>query len=213
MYQVPADAHSLYGYPSNPNTISTFGTNGLPETGQIGVTAFDSNLPTMYTEHWSLDTQTDLGKQFIFTLGYQGSASRHTYFHYDANAAASVEGIPLNPQVNGVNYFGNGGHGNYNAMLAGLKHQFSHQFMVDAELTWAKSMDTSSAPYTKQDYPYDPSLSYGRSDYNIGRQFKIFGMWQPIFFHGGHSWAESCGRMVIERDSQLTFRLPVEPGV
>jgi hypothetical protein len=190
VYQVPADAHSLYGYPSNPNTVSTFGTNGLPETGQIGVTAFDSNLPTMYTEHWSLDTQTDLGKQFIFTLGYQGSASRHTYFHYDANAAASVEGIPLNPQVNGVNYFGNGGHGNYNAMLAGLKHQFSHQFMADAELTWAKSMDTSSAPYTEQDYPYDPSLSYGRSDYNIGRQFKIFGMWQPIFFHGGHSWAE-----------------------
>jgi hypothetical protein len=191
VYQIPSDVHSLYGYPPNPNTISSaFGTNGLPLTGQTSVTAFDTNMPTMYSEHYSLDTQTDLGAQFIFTLGYQGSVSRHSYFHYDANAAASVRAIPLNPQVPGVNFFGNGGHGNYNAMLAGLKHQFSRQFMMDAELTWGKSMDTSSAPYSEQDYPYNPSLSYGRSDYNIGRQFKIFGMWQPVIFHSSHSWAE-----------------------
>ncbi len=190
VYQVPSDVHSIYGYPPNPNTISSFGTNGLPTTNQVGVTAFASNMPTMYSEHYSLDTQTDLGKQFILTVGYQGSQSRHTYFHYDGNAVAAVQGIPLNPQVNGVNFFGNGGHGNYNAMLAGLKHQFSHQFMIDAEFTWARSMDTSSAPYSEQDYPYDPSLSYGRSDYNIKRQEKIFGMWQPVFFKGGHSWIE-----------------------
>lgn len=192
VYQVPSDVHSLYGYPSNPNTISNsvFGANGLPTSGTVQVTAFANNMPTMYSEHWSLDTQTDLGAQFIFTLGYQGSVSRHTYFHYDANAAASVDGIPLNPQVNSVNYFGNGGHGNYNAMLAGVKHQFSHQFMIDAELTWGRSMDTSSAPYSEQDYPYEPRLSYGRSDYNITRQEKVFGMWQPVFFHGSHSWAE-----------------------
>ncbi len=190
VYAIPADAHSLFGYPPNPNTIATFGPNGLPATGTVGVTAFDRNLPTMYSEHYSLDTQTDLGAQFVLTLGYQGSASRHTYFHYDGNAVAAVRAIPLNPQVNGVNYFGNGGHGNYNAMIAGLKHQFSHQFMMDAELTWAKSMDTSSAPYTEQSYPYDPSLSYGRSDYNVTRQEKIYAMWQPVFFRGGRSWAE-----------------------
>jgi hypothetical protein len=49
-------------------------------------------------------------------------------------------------------------------------------------------MDTSSAPYTEQDYPYNPSLSYGRSDYTIGRQEKVFGMWQPVILSGGHSW-------------------------
>src|SRR5665213_2122613 len=147
-------------------------------------------MPTMYTEHYSHDTQTDLGAQFVLTVGYQGSVSRHTYFHYDANAVASVNGYPLNPQVNSVNLFGNGGHGNYNAMLTELKHQFSHQFMMDAQFTWAKSMDTSSAPYSEQDYPYDSSLDYGRSDYNIGKQGKLYAMWQPTFFHGDYSWAE-----------------------
>jgi hypothetical protein len=71
-----------------------------------------------------------------------------------------------------------------------LRHQFSHHFMMDAELTWGKAMDTSSAPYTEQDYPYDPSLSYGRSDYNITRQEKVYAMWQPVIFSGNRSWIE-----------------------
>lgn len=190
VYQIPSDVHSLYGYPPNPNTIQSFGANGLPTTGQVSVNAFRNNLPTMYTEHYSLDTQTDLGAQFVLTVGYQGSVTRHTYFHYDGNAVASVQGIPLNPQVNSVNYWDNIGHGSYNAMLASLHHQFSHQFMVDAQFTWGKSMDTSSAPYSEQDYPYDPSLNWGRSDYDITRQEKLFAMWQPVLFHGNNHWAE-----------------------
>ncbi len=190
VYQIPSDSHSLFGYPSNPNTIVSFGSNGLPTTSQVSVTAFERNMPTMYTEHWSLDTQTDLGAQFIFSLGYQGSTGRHLYFHYDENAVASVHSVPLNPQVNSVNYFDNVGHSSYNAMMAGLKHQFSHQFMLDAELTWGRSMDTSSAPYEEQFYPYDTSLNWGRSDYDIRRQEKIYGMWQPMFFRGQHNVME-----------------------
>jgi Carboxypeptidase regulatory-like domain/TonB dependent receptor len=190
VYAIPSDPHSLFGYPPNPNTIASFGSNGLPTTGQVGVTAFPTNMPTMYTEHWSLDTQTDLGANFILSLGYQGSVGRHIYFHYDGNAVASVANIPLNPQVNGVNYFDNKGHSSYNAMIADLKHQFSHHFMLDGQFTWARSMDTSSAPYSEQFYPYDPSLSWGRSDYDIRNQGKIFGMWQPVFFHGDHAWVE-----------------------
>src|ERR1039458_2583734 len=139
------------------------------------------------------------------------SDSIFTYFHYDENAVASVQGIPLNPQVNSVNFFGNEGHGNYNALLAGLKHQLAHQFMMDAEFTWAKSMDTSSAPYEEQYYPYDSSLSYGRSDYNIGKSLKIYGMWQPVIFCGGHAWPEKIaggwslsGILNLHRDRKST---------
>ena len=144
VYQIPSDVHSLFGYPPNPNTIVSFGPNGLPTTGQVGVTAFPTNMPTMYTEHYSLDTQTDIGAKFILSVGYQGSVGRHNYFHYDANAVAAVQGIPLNPQVNGVDFFNNNGHSNYNALIAGLRHQFAHHFMIDAQFTWARSMDTSS---------------------------------------------------------------------
>ena len=190
VYGTASNVHSLFGYPPNPNTIESFGSNGLPTTGQVAVSAFDTSMPTMYTEHYSLTTEYDLGFATVASLGYQGSLSRHTYFHYNANAVASVKDIALNPQVNSVDFYGNGGNGNYNSLIAGLRHQFSHQFMAVANYTWGKSMDTSSAPYSIQYYPYNPALSYGRSDYNVGQAFKVFGMWQPTLFHGGHQWAE-----------------------
>lgn len=190
IYSVPGDVHSLLGYPPNPNTIVTFGTNGLPTTGTVGVTAFRNNMPTMYTEHFSLDTQTNLGAQWVLSVGYQGAVGRHLYFHYDGNAVASVNGTPLNPQVNSVNFFDNVGHSSYNAMLLGVRHQMSRTFLIDSQFTWARSMDTSSAPYSEQDYPYDPTLNWGRSDYDLNKQFKIYGLWQPVIFHNAHNWAE-----------------------
>jgi hypothetical protein len=190
VYATPSDVHSLYGYPPNPNTIVNFGTNGLPTTGTVGVTAFENNMPTMYTEHFSLDTETSIGAQWVVTVGYLGTVSRHTYFHYDGDARAEANGQPLNPQVNSVNYFDTIGHGSYNAMLLGLRHQMAHTFLIDSQFTWGKSMDDSSAPYSEQDYPYDPSLNWGRSDYDLNKQFKLYGLWQPVIFRNSHNWAE-----------------------
>jgi hypothetical protein len=79
VYAIPSDVKTLFGYPANPNTIVSFGANGLPTTGQLGVTALPANLPTAYTEHFSLDTQYDLGHQLVATLGYQASLTRHSY--------------------------------------------------------------------------------------------------------------------------------------
>lgn len=190
VYQTATDIHSLFGYAPNPNTIVDFGPNGLPTTGSVGVTAFRNNMPTMYTEHFSLDTQTSIGRKWVVTAGYIGTVSRHLYFHYDADAVASVNNQPLNPQVSSVNYFDTNGHGSYNAMLAGVKHEMTHGFMIDAQFTWGKSMDNSSAPYSEQDYPYDPSLNWGRSDYDINKQGKVFALWQPTIFKNANNWAE-----------------------
>jgi len=191
LYATSADVHSLLAYPANLNTISTPGPNGLPSSGaSVNVNIFPGNLPTMRTHHYSLDTQYDLGHQLIASVGYQGSLSRNTYFHENPNATPAALGYALNPQIGGGDYWGVLGSGNYNALLAELKHQFSHQFMADVQFTWAKSMDTSSAPYSEQDYPFNPDINYGRSDYNVGKAFKLYGMWQPVFFHGNRGWVE-----------------------
>src|SRR6266851_292920 len=183
IYAVSSNVHSLLGYPANPNSVSTFGSNGLPTSGSVGVSIFPRDLPTMLTHHYSVDAQYDLGHQFVASLGYLGSLSRNIYFHENPLAVPAALGFTLNPQIGGGDYWGVSGRGNYNAMLAELKHQFSHQFMADAQFTWAKSMDTSSAPYSEQDYPYNLSLNYGRADYNVGKAFKLYGLWQPVFFH------------------------------
>jgi hypothetical protein len=144
----------------------------------------------MRVHHYSFDMQYDLGHQYIMSLGYQGSLSRNLFFHQNPLAVPSTQGDPLSPQIGGGDNWATNGRGNYNAMLAEVKHQFSHQFMADAQYTWSRSMDTSSAPYSEQPYPYNPTLDYGRSDYNVTNAFKLFGMWQPVFFHGSNNWAE-----------------------
>jgi len=116
--------------------------------------------------------------------------SRDIFFHQNPLAVPATKGYTFNPQIGGGDYWGVVGRANYNAMLAELKHQFSHQFLADAQFAWSKSMDTSSAPYSEQPYPYNLSLNYGRSDYNVGKAFKLFGMWQPVIFHGSNSWME-----------------------
>jgi hypothetical protein len=189
IYAVSSDAHNLYGYPANPNTITSFGANGLPTATTVSLVLFPNTLPTMRVHHWSADMQYDLGHQYVMTVGYQGSLSRNIFFHENPLAVPATLGYTFNSQIGGGDYWGVNGRANYNALLTELKHQFSHQFMADAQYTWSRSMDTSSAPYSEQPYPYDLSLDYGRSDYNVTNAFKLYGMWQPVFFHG-NNWVE-----------------------
>jgi hypothetical protein len=190
IYALSNSPHNLYGYPANSNIVSPFGPNGLPTVGQANVTLFPNTLPTLRVHHYSFDMQYDLGHQYVMSLGYLGSLSRNLFFHENPLAVPASSGDIFNPNVGGGDYWNVNGRGNYNAMLAELKHQFSHQFMADAQYTFSRSMDTSSAPYSEQPYPYDVSLNYGRSDYNVTNAFKIFGMWQPVFFHGSNNWME-----------------------
>ena len=190
LYAVSSDPHNAFGYPANPNFTLQFGSNGLPTSGSVGVGIWPSTMPTMRVHHYSLDTQLDLGHNLVASLGYQGSLSRDVLFHQNPLALPSTQGYALNPQINGGDYWSSIGSGNYNAMIAELKHNFARQFMADAQFTWAKSMDNTSRPYTEPYYPYNPSLSYGRSDYNVGKAFKLYGMWQPVFFHGSRGWIE-----------------------
>jgi hypothetical protein len=191
IYALSSSPHDLYGYPANPHAISPPGPNGLPTTFTSVIEIFPQTLPTTRVHHYSFDMQYDLGHQYVMSLGYQGSLSRNTFFHETPLAVPASLGYPLNPQLNGGgDYWGSNGRGNYNAMLAEVKHQFSRQFMADAQYAYSRSMDTSSAPYSEQYYPYNTSLSYGRSDYNVANAFKLFGMWQPTFFHGSNGWME-----------------------
>lgn len=190
VYAVSSDVHSFNGYPANPNTEATFGPNGLPTTGSPNVVLFPQTMPTTRVHHYSLEGEYDLGHQWVASLGYQGSLSSNILFHENPLAVPATSGFPQNPQIGGGDYWTNAGHGNYNALLAGLKHQFSHQFSADSQFAWSKCMDTSSGPYFEQPYPFDPNQDYGRCDYNVGKAFKLFGVWQPVIFHGQHSWME-----------------------
>jgi len=189
-YGISSNAKSLNGFAANPHTITGYNSNHLPTAGNANVTAFPSNLPTAYSYHYSLETEYELPYKFVATVGYQGSTSRHLITQYNENAVAAARNIPLNPLVTSVDTYGNEGRSNNNMLLAGLKHQFNRQFSADAQYTWAKSMDNGSGPYEEDPYPFNPSYAWGRSDFSVGQAFKIYGMWQPVLFHGNQAWME-----------------------
>ena len=192
LYQVASNVHSLFDYPANPNAIVSFNSNNLPSSG-ASVTGFPASAPTQLTYHYSLDTQYEVGKQWVATLGYEGSLGRHILDQLNYNVLGAAFGIPLNPLVNSVDYYSNEGFSDYNALLAGFKHNFSHSFLIDTQYTWAKSMDNGSQSYYEDPYPYNPHLAYGRSDYNVGNAFKIYGLWQPVLFHGNNLLEKAVG--------------------
>jgi hypothetical protein len=96
-------------------------------------------------------------------------------------------------------------------LLAGLKHQFSHSYLLDAQYTWSKSMDDGSQPYYQNPYPYNPRLAYGRSDYNVGQAFKIYGLWQPVLFHGNSLLEKVVGGWSISGIFNLHTGFPWTP--
>ena len=185
VYNTAPSINSPFGYPANPHFITTFNSNNIPASTVISINgAFDNNQKTATVYHYSFDTEMQLPANFVATLGLQGSSGHHLFYEVDLNAVAAVKGYTLNPQLNQVIDYTNGANSNYNAMLASLKHNFSHSFQVETDYTWSKSMDEGSSSYTRDSYaPISIHDVYGRSDYNFQNNLRVFGLYQPNFFH------------------------------
>jgi hypothetical protein len=190
LYAISSSPTSILGYPRNPSAVSTFNSVGLPTAGGANIGALPTNLPTQYLYHYSLETEMDLGHQWVANLGYTGSIGKHLNYNYDSNAFGTILGAPLNPLISSINTVGSQGTSNNNMLLAGLKHQFSQTFSLDVQYAFAHSFDTNSGPYFRSPYLYNTRFSYGRSDYDIADNVKLFGIWQPAMFRGGHDWKE-----------------------
>jgi hypothetical protein len=190
LYAISTSPTSILGYPRNPSAVSTFNSVGLPTAGGANIGALPTNLPTQYLYHYSIETEIDLGHQWVANLGYTGSIGKHLNYNYDSNAFGTILGAPLNPLISSINTVGSQGTSNNNMLLAGLKHQFSQTFSLDVQYAFAHSFDTNSGPYFRSPYLYNTRFSYGRSDYDIADNVKLFGIWQPAMFRGGHDWKE-----------------------
>ncbi len=184
LYNTAPNINSPFGYPANTNAETTFNSSNIPTATVVTVDAFDTTPKTATVYHYSLDTELQLPAKFVATVGYQGSSGHHLFYEVDLNAVAAVKGYALNPHLSQVIAWSNGENSNYNAMLASLKHNFSHSFQAEADYTWSKSMDEGSSSYNRDSYaPISIHDVYGRSDYNFGNNMRIFALYQPNLFH------------------------------
>jgi hypothetical protein len=186
VYDFPSNPHQFEPYPANPNTIAAFNQNNIPIGGSpVSVTAFPASLKTPYTYRYSLEGQYDLGRNWVATLGYQGSTSHHLTRQSNLNLIYGAEGIALNPEINNVDYYSYDANSNFNAFLAELQHRFARSFEIDAQYRLSKSMDNASGPYEINYYQWNPKLDWGPSDFNATNVFKLWGIYTPNFFKEG----------------------------
>jgi hypothetical protein len=185
-----ADVTDPNGFASNPNAIQTFGSNNLPDQCCTDLTAFPSTWPTTYTYHYTLGAQYDLGNRWVASVGYQGSTTRHLTQHYNSYNVGTVSGLAFNPVVHGVTYYADDGGAHFNALLMQLKHEFGRSFLLDAQYRLSHSVDSGSNAYAGGFYQWNLDTGYATSDYDTLHAFKLYGIWTPTLFRGGHSWAE-----------------------
>jgi hypothetical protein len=191
----PGDVNAFSGYASNPATIANFDPNtNLPVPGpnfaRVAVTGFPDEWPTTYSYRYSGDLSYDLGRQWVASVGYQGSTTRHLTRQYNLNLVYAAQGIPFNPVVNGVDWYANDGNASFNALLGEIRHRFSQSFELTSQYRLSRSMDIGSNNFATDHYQYDPSFAYGLSDYDVRHAFKVFGVWSPTIFKDSSSWAE-----------------------
>jgi len=190
LYEIAGSPTSIFGYSPNDAAKTTFGSNNLPTSGQSSVTGFPANQKAIASYHYSLDMQYEFPFNTVLSLGYEGNETRHLLIQENYNVVAGIGGATINPLVNEVGYWDYAGNANYNALVTSVNHSFSHHFQLAANYTWSKAMDENSGPYYLDPYPASIHNAYGRAAYNVADAFKLYGMWQPVIFHGSNNWME-----------------------
>ncbi|MEG9437297.1 TonB-dependent receptor [Edaphobacter sp. HDX4] len=179
-YAASASATDINGYPSNPAAIVTFGSNGLPVGGAaLQIVGIQQDLPTPLTYKTSLGVEYALTPRWIVSAGYQGSLSRH---YTRQNNLNWIYYPNLNPSISSFSYFSNDATASSHAFLAEVRHTFSRSFSLNGQYRWGRIMDTASQDYYIDQYPYDNRFAYGRADYDITHNVKLFGTYAPKLF-------------------------------
>jgi len=125
----------------------------LPASTTAFVDALDHK--STYTEQYLLNIQQQVGPDWSFELGYQGSGSHHLYGFINANVAnpygytnggtvTSVASRTPFANMGGVQYVHDWANSNYNAFSVKATRRWSNGLNVIASYTLGKSLDDTS---------------------------------------------------------------------
>jgi hypothetical protein len=140
---------------------------------------------------WNLNMQHELFKDVTVSAGYVGSRGLHQPFRVeDANIVLPTKtaqgylwpsnpGTPVNPNAGTIRGLWWMAKSSYNALQADITARVTHDLQLKAAFTWGKSLDNNSATIAGDAFGnsvpsldwFDPRLSYGRSDFDIGKIF------------------------------------------
>jgi hypothetical protein len=185
--------NSPLSYPANPALAGGIDpATKLPVAGGATIYGAPQNMPTPYVYLYSLETQYTGPKNWIFTVGYQGSESRHELRIKNLSYFYNVTGTQQQELGTGLFFFTPDVTGNYNSLNTRAEHRFSHGLQFVFDYRYSKSMDelSNAGPgfTTNQTFPTDQRTEYGPSDYDATHFVRAFGLWDLPLYRSNHDW-------------------------
>jgi len=191
-----APFNTVYSY---SGTTVTNPTKGTP---LISPSTVASGIATPALLSYNLRVEQRLAPATSLSVAYSGSHSYHQILNGDLNEPAYTllaDGTiyypgttKANPAVANTTSWWSGGSGNYNALIADLRHDLSRHFQLRANYTWSKNLDDGSAWNTSVssntpafvEVPSLPHLDYGPAATDIRHAAAINGTWNLPFGKG-----------------------------
>lgn len=209
--------NSPSGFAPNPALATPIDpSTNLPEilTGQSAPNVFANPIfsPVPYVYLYSLQVQQQLPKNWVATIGYQGSSS-----HDLLRIKNLIFFFPKpSTEINQVFSFTPDTEANFNALLTQLQHQFSHGLMINLMYRYSKSIDDVSAEgpgfTTNQTFPIDLATERGPSDFDSTHTFSAYGLWNiPIFRDRNDFLGKTLGGWQINGVFQFHSGFPWTP--
>jgi hypothetical protein len=189
----------LLGIVRNPPQGSfTAGAFNLLKGAPQGQTFIEHAPKRDYVMQWNLNIQRQLTPNLMAQVAYVGSRGVHLPFRVDdgdvvipkltpAGYLFPLNGTKINPafgKLDSTFYINNS---YYHALQVGIQNRVSRGFQVQGSFTWGKSIDTNSASVAGDQFAnsvsswwnwFDPKVSRGPADFNIGRTLVINAIWE-----------------------------------
>jgi len=205
--------------PTIPISVSNAGpfagSTGSKVLGAVTLRAVDPHIKQAYAHQFSAALEHQFRPTVLGSVSYSGSMGEDLYAinSYNKISAGNIYGgIPctpgtggpgdfgnctarLNPQYGNINWRGNGGISNYNALIGRilLRNVAKTGVTLDANYTWSHAIDNLSSTFSAGatgDYelgfmdPYNPMLDRGNADFDVRHRMVISGTWNVPLFKG-----------------------------
>ena len=166
--------------------------NGLPKPVPRHM---DQNMVAAYYMQYNMGMQYSLAKDYVIEANYVGTLGRKLLGivnrnTYDGRASGAGSSARPNAIFNSDNARGNYYTSNYNALELTLRKRFSHGLLLNANYTYAKSLDELSDVFRGRNGAVSATdvqnlkNDYGPSDFDIRHRVVVSTSYELPIFHG-----------------------------
>lgn len=176
------------------------GSSGAVPLAPSSIRALQQNMPTAYTEEWSLAVEHQLSRADLVSVEYSGAHGVHQYaiapfngigygtFNGSTNPSA-YHLNRLNPQYASINQRLANGSNSYDGL--NVRFQSNDYQRIGLQLsvnyTLSHALDNLSSTFSESGNnfnlgylnPFNPSLDRGNADYDVRHRVSIGGLYRP----------------------------------